>query len=190
MSNRYTGPRIPPHSLSYGQSDVVPVTTGGAVIDRPPRQLATTIKRLQFSVAQQGTELKSELLKRLDSLPARREPVFRASAPNTPNQSYGKMTRMIANVEASLMQVFGTPPDKECLHCRRSNGIFHQCILVPSPTSAVVHTDDASLPDPTNDNPPPYPGNDDSVNVDPPTSQAPTPIPRPPRPRPHRPQSS
>jgi hypothetical protein len=187
------------------------------VIDRPPRQLATTIKRLQFSVAQQGTELKSELLKRLDSLPARREPVFRASAPNTPNQFYGKMTRMIANVEASLMQVFGTPPDKECLHCRRSNGIFHQCILVPCnyplrqlslergnstgcnfsggqhplrqsfiPTTLRY----ASLPDPTNDNPPPYPGNDDSVNVDPPTSQAPTPIPRPPRPRPHRPQSS
>lgn len=33
--------------------------------------------------------------------------------------------------------------------------------------------DDVSLPAPTNDNPPPYPDDDDSVNVDPPTLQAP-----------------
>lgn len=188
---------MPPHNLSYGHPDIVPATTGGAVIDQPPGQIAATVKRLQFSVAQRGNELKSELLQRLDSLPARREPVFRASAPNTPDQFYGKMTRMIANVEATLMQVVGTPPDRECLHCRRSNGIFHQCIRVRGvtthcanchwngkstrcdlprgtpPPSAFAHTDDASLLAPTNENPPPHLDDDDSVTVDPPTFQAP-----------------
>ncbi|CEJ55133.1 hypothetical protein PMG11_01408 [Penicillium brasilianum] len=178
---------MPAQNLSYGPPDIVPATTGGAVIDQPPGQIAATVKRLQFSVARRGTELKSELLPRLDSLPARREPVFRASAPNTSNQFYGKMTRMVTNVEAALMQVVGAPPERECLHCRRSNGIFHQRIRVPGngkstrcdlsretpPPSAFAHTDDALLLALTNENPPPHLDDDDSVTVDPPTSQAP-----------------
>lgn len=121
--------------LSYGQADVVPATVGGSAIDRPPGQMAATVKRLEFTVAREGTELKSELLQRLNILPARREPIFRASTPNTPLQFYGKMNRMIANVEAALMQVVGTAPDIECRHCRRTKGIFHQCILVPGVTT-------------------------------------------------------
>ena len=83
---------------------------------------ANAIKRLQFTVARQRNRLKSELLRRLDTLPAKHELVLRSTSPATPEQFWARINTHIANVEAVLMHVVGVAPQDECLHCQEGRG--------------------------------------------------------------------
>jgi hypothetical protein len=85
-------------------------------------------------MAVKGHHLKSKLIERLLLMESVREPTLRYGSRNKWSASilFTKISKSLANFEATLMQTVGTiqSRENECVHCKEEAGLFSNCVKV------------------------------------------------------------
>lgn len=94
---------------------------------------AAWIKNLDWPRGRWGHKPSSTLIDTLVELPSRNEPVLRFKHQDRWTSAHFSHQIRLAykNIEATLIQVVGSPAPVSCRNCRQEDGIFSHCITVP-----------------------------------------------------------
>ncbi|KAJ5825381.1 hypothetical protein N7474_002519 [Penicillium riverlandense] len=126
----FTGPERQELGVPY----IIPVSVTAAADPQVPSAWAALIKNMPFQMDVKGHHLKSKLIERSLSMESLREPILRYGSRNKWSTSvlFNKISKSLANIEATLMQTVGTiqSRENECVHCKEEAGPFSNCVKV------------------------------------------------------------